>query len=912
MESVAGFATTGRRLVGPGADLIELTSDNGLRHTAVVFHPEVRDHDSLNSALDVVRSYLESPMVTGMVELVEHDRDEGAFVYPTGQVWSVAEVIRNLADAGETAGIRAGLELLYAAGQILVEAADVGAGAGVYSHGGLTPWRVMLKKDGQVLIIGYGLPQAEILQFSEDPNRVPREDSFRYCPPERTAAAAEDLSSDLFSLALVAFELMTGKPVYDGLVNDIRQQAGRGEGSRRLFRFKDLLPPSVRDLLGRAMKPSPQDRFESGDHFMEDVRAVLSGPDSVGLSLMDLMARVAQQGPRSGKALQGGKTQMLSKDDIARMLDGDAPAASSDGAAGRSAGRAWSPPPDRGAPPPSSPSAASPAPTRAPPSLGPSATSPAPSRAAPAPAAEEAPADDDNPLQRWSKSARRPRRAGEPEEAAAPAPAAAPPAPAAAPGPTRASFTPGRSSRNAPGAVPDPGPTLAPDVSTASAPPARSALLETSGNKAADLLARIRASAEDLSASGSRARDEGRRDAANRVQEILAASSNRRGGVAEQVREERERIERDAAPSAAATQDAGADAPRFAPGRARTPPGRRSPDEADADVGPVPPAAPAVAPPAPAQPQAEAAAAPPAANTTQPPVAPAPRVVDAPVAAAPASPAAAPQSDAPGAHEASVAPQQAPPAASAPPAAPTSRAPASPGPASPRPAVLAPAVAPHPAHSGPAVLAAVPAVLAAAVPAAAEQVVGGAGFAGATLDRAPDSIASGAGKAGSASFTLQRGASGRSLRMRLPLGANAAEAVSWLIGNVLPVRTDLQGRVSGWYRLEVDGNRLAPGTLLSDLDPERPLVLVTVPNLVVMADVEVVGGTAPVRLVTPVGTAVPVASLVDHLTAWLALPAASWRLSLDGVALDAHGILADLGDLPALVHLRLDRDGAAG
>ncbi|MCK6506344.1 hypothetical protein L6R53_23720, partial [Myxococcota bacterium] len=346
---IADLAPNGRKLLGPASDLVELDSDRGLRHTAIVFHPEHRGHPAIGGALDVVLGFLESPMVTGLLELVAVDRAQGAFVYPTGEAWSVAEVIRILADNGEAGGVRAGLELMYACGQVLVEAADVGEAQGVYSHGGLTPWRIMLKRDGQVLVIGHALPQVEILQFQADNSRVPREDSFRYCPPERIEAAAEDLSSDLFSLALVAFELMTGKPVYDGLVNDIRQQAARGEGTRRLFRFREVLPQSVRDVLTWALRPAREDRYPTGADFLGSVRAVLSSADATGPSLVDLMLRVSTARQRTGTALEGGKTQMLSKDQLRAMLEQDDGAlqTSGDGVKGRSAAGVWSPPPDR-------------------------------------------------------------------------------------------------------------------------------------------------------------------------------------------------------------------------------------------------------------------------------------------------------------------------------------------------------------------------------------------------------------------------------------------------------------------------------------------------------------------------------------------------------------------------------------
>ena len=322
MNPIAGLSTTGRRLHGPASDLVELVNESGYRHTAIVFHPEYRDHPAINTALAVVAGYLESPMVTGMVELFSHDSSEGAFIYPTGQATSVAELNRTFADFGEAPGVRAGLELMYAAGEILIEASESGEPHGVYSHGGLTPWRLMIKPDGQAQIIGYALPQVEILRFHQDPQSIPREDSFRYCPPERMEAGAEDLSSDLFALALISFELMTGKPVYDGLVNDIRAMASRAEGSRRLFRFRDQLPRSVQDFLKVCLRRDTGDRYTDGDAFMYALQSALGGSDITGPSLIDVMARAGNVPQRVGTPLQdGGATMMVTREKLAEMVE---------------------------------------------------------------------------------------------------------------------------------------------------------------------------------------------------------------------------------------------------------------------------------------------------------------------------------------------------------------------------------------------------------------------------------------------------------------------------------------------------------------------------------------------------------------------------------------------------------------
>ena len=154
MPTIAGFKVTGRKLIGPASDLHELEDEAGLKHSAIIFHEQWRTHPAITDALGVIKGYLESPLVTGLVELVGHDPTQGAFLYPTGKVWSVAEVVQALADRGERGGVRAGLELMYTAGQILTEGAEAGEAQGVYSHGGLTPRRIVVKGDGQVMVIG--------------------------------------------------------------------------------------------------------------------------------------------------------------------------------------------------------------------------------------------------------------------------------------------------------------------------------------------------------------------------------------------------------------------------------------------------------------------------------------------------------------------------------------------------------------------------------------------------------------------------------------------------------------------------------------------------------------------------------------------------------------------------------------
>ncbi|MCB9671133.1 MAG: hypothetical protein H6734_16750 [Alphaproteobacteria bacterium] len=311
---------TGRRLVGPGVDLVEVVGAGDVRHVALVVDHALRDHPTLHGELEFGIGFMEQPEVTGLARLVAHSPDEGAFVYPTGTVWSVAELVRELASAGETAGVKAGLELCYMAGEILVEAADQSAHSGLAGHGSVDPWKVVLKADGQVSIIGYGLPRPEIEAWLDDDTRLPSEDGLRYCAPENLRSDGQsDLSSDLFSLSLVALELMVGRPVYDGLVSDVKQQALRGEAARKLYQWRDRLPDPVREVLGKALKPDADTRFRDGLDFVYSVHDLLGGIDAGdGPSLRELVTTVRARQKR-GVAALGGRTGSLSVEELAEL-----------------------------------------------------------------------------------------------------------------------------------------------------------------------------------------------------------------------------------------------------------------------------------------------------------------------------------------------------------------------------------------------------------------------------------------------------------------------------------------------------------------------------------------------------------------------------------------------------------------
>ncbi len=285
---LADLKPTGRVTRGPASDLIELVSTTGHLYTGIQFHPEYVDHPRLRGAQEL-RRFLDAPTVPGITELDIYDQATATFVYPTGQVWCLAELLE-LVRGMRPFGPRAGFELLWLCTRMLDAASRIGESHGVWAHGNLDPWRVMLEDDGDVQIIGYGLVAPELVDAPRSAR--PTADSYRYAPPERFRGDDEDVFSDLFSAALVAAELVTGEPVYDGDAEHARADAERARGANQLHRWRDDFTRPMREVLQPCIAPYHDERYDDPQDLADKLRWLLEEP-LAGATLTELMADVS-------------------------------------------------------------------------------------------------------------------------------------------------------------------------------------------------------------------------------------------------------------------------------------------------------------------------------------------------------------------------------------------------------------------------------------------------------------------------------------------------------------------------------------------------------------------------------------------------------------------------------------------
>lgn len=326
MEEYFGLKPTGRQFREPAANLVELVDPAGLKHTAIVFDEAYRGQPELGLDIELILSFLQHPMVAGLVELSHHDLAQGVFAYPTGPAWTLKELLRIHDDRSKIIGPRAGLELAWLGAQILTEAAATGPQQGCFSHGSLSPWRIALRPDGQVQIFGYGLPQAEIVAQRRDPGVILDADSIRYAPPERLEGQPEELSSDTYALALLTYEAATGRPLFEGHdVSALQASIAGGEAAGLLSSAG--LPGPIVELLADALAFDPDTRL-TGQPLIDGVGTLLAGQLD-GPSLVEILEAVLgqrRQQPRRSARLVSTDTSAYTHEQLASLVDQEDPA----------------------------------------------------------------------------------------------------------------------------------------------------------------------------------------------------------------------------------------------------------------------------------------------------------------------------------------------------------------------------------------------------------------------------------------------------------------------------------------------------------------------------------------------------------------------------------------------------------
>jgi hypothetical protein len=216
--------------------------------------------------------------------------------------WSLSEVLGSLrrSGAGTAFDVAGAVALALGVARALLHTHAAGV-----VHAALQPRHILLSQHGTVKLTGFSLALLDEGPEQEPVDTEPGLSEAGYLSPEQVVGERADERSDLFSLAVVLYELLTGRHPFRGakerganeraLAHEIRHSAPAA-----LRAANPEISPELERIVQRCLEKPPERRFESMAQLVRALEHVL-GAEALG-QLDSLVARALAG---SGLAIAG-------------------------------------------------------------------------------------------------------------------------------------------------------------------------------------------------------------------------------------------------------------------------------------------------------------------------------------------------------------------------------------------------------------------------------------------------------------------------------------------------------------------------------------------------------------------------------------------------------------------------------
>jgi serine/threonine protein kinase len=135
-------------------------------------------------------------------------------------------------------------------------------------HRDVSPQNIFLTYDGQIKIIDFGIAKAAS-RISNTRSGVIK-GKVAYMSPEQAEGLEVDHRSDIFSVGILLYEMVTGCYMYEGDAMDILSQAREARFTRAERLVRDL-PECLVAVLDMALAKHPDDRYDSCGEMLSDL-----------------------------------------------------------------------------------------------------------------------------------------------------------------------------------------------------------------------------------------------------------------------------------------------------------------------------------------------------------------------------------------------------------------------------------------------------------------------------------------------------------------------------------------------------------------------------------------------------------------------------------------------------------------
>ncbi|MFZ0451014.1 MAG: protein kinase [Desulfatiglandaceae bacterium] len=152
-------------------------------------------------------------------------------------------------------------------------------------HRDISPQNVFITYEGDVKIVDFGIAKAATRSSMTQVGMI--KGKVAYMSPEQADGKVIDYRSDIFSLGIILYELVTGKRMFQGDTMQILSKVRVAEFVPPDQLVKDL-PAKLYDILGQSLAMDPEKRYQSCNDMLADLEecmyALPKRPTTRGLS----------------------------------------------------------------------------------------------------------------------------------------------------------------------------------------------------------------------------------------------------------------------------------------------------------------------------------------------------------------------------------------------------------------------------------------------------------------------------------------------------------------------------------------------------------------------------------------------------------------------------------------------------